>query len=325
MDRQLLSVLVEPRTHYTLTLKNESQYGSSIESGTLESPSGAIYPIVNGIPRFTGQVNYTTSFGLQWNRFAKTQLDSASGYGFSRQRFNAEVDWDRKWMKEKLILDAGCGSGRFSEIAAETDCRLVAVDMSNAIDAARKNLSSFTNVSFVQADVNNLPFRPGTFDAVYSIGVLQHTEDPCKSLRSLLEVLSIGGHFAVTIYGRKPWTKLYSKYLVRKLISGVDNEKLLRAIELSMPIAFPITDTLFRIPLVGKLFKFVIPVANYVDKTGTSRQFRYEEAVLDTFDMLSPKFDNPMTIDEVVEVFNEIKVQDFRIISSHPVNVTGVR
>ena len=42
-----------------------------------------VYHIVNSIPRFVPSDNYAEAFGLQWNTYKKTQLDSFTGYNFT--------------------------------------------------------------------------------------------------------------------------------------------------------------------------------------------------------------------------------------------------
>ena len=323
----MLNILVEPGSYLPLALEDALYDGDEIISGRLKSPSGSTYSITNGIPRFVETDNYTSSFGVQWNRFAGTQLDSRNGCRYSQARFSNEVNWGKDWVGGKLILDAGCGSGRFAEIALALGCRLVAIDMSSAIDAAKANIAGSANVTFVQASIYRLPFRPGTFDGLYSIGVIQHTPDPREALGSLLSVVRRDGRFAVTIYGRAAWTKLYSKYWVRSIISGLNlsNEKLLQAVEKAMPFAFKVTNILFRIPVAKKIFRFIIPVANYVEKDDMTEKQRYEEAVLDTFDMLSPKYDNPMTVSEIENVLKTNRIKEYRVLSKRPVNIVGVR
>ena len=149
MRPELLNILVDPKTKEPLVLKNAVYVKGEIEEGELFSLSGNRFSIRNGIPRFVHVNNYADSFGLQWNRFAKTQLDSVTGQGYSRKRFENEVRWDKSWAKDKWILDAGCGAGRFAEIASQLDCNLVALDMSSAIDAAKANLSGAQNIDFV--------------------------------------------------------------------------------------------------------------------------------------------------------------------------------
>ena len=323
MRSEFLDLLVEPGSHLPLVLENAVWTREDIVKGTLQSPSGNSYPIIDGIPWFVKAENYTASFGMQWKRFARTQLDSITGCSYSRSRFEAEVGWDKKWFNGKWVLDAGCGAGRFAEIAAELGCKLVAVDMSHAVDAAKLNLSRFQNIHFVHADIYNLPFRPGTFDGMYCIGVLQHTPNPFTALHHLLSMVALGGRFAITIYAKRPWTKLYSKYWVRTMVCGLSDEKLLGLIERIMPLAFPVTDMLFRIPTLGNLFRFLIPIANYVEKKDMTKKQRYEEAILDTFDMLSPRYDNPVSISRVIDILSKFKVYDYTILSRHPVNVVG--
>ena len=136
--------------------------------------------------------------------------------------------------------------------------------------------------------------RAFTFDACYCIGVIQYPPDPERALRFLPRVLKPGGRIAVTIYERKPWTGFHSKYLVRPLTKRMNKRLLLFSIKTLMPFLFPITEVLFRIPSVGKILAFIIPVANYVHVRDLSWRQRYWWAILDTFDMLSPRYDQPV-------------------------------
>jgi hypothetical protein len=57
-----------------------------IQKDLLISDNGREYQIVNSIPRFVFDKNYTAAFGLQWNYFRQTQLDSYSKFPLSEQR-----------------------------------------------------------------------------------------------------------------------------------------------------------------------------------------------------------------------------------------------
>lgn len=64
-----------------------------IESGLLTCRGcGAAYPIVGGIPRFVDAGNYTGSFGYQWTKFSRTQLDEHLGIPLSKERFTNELE-----------------------------------------------------------------------------------------------------------------------------------------------------------------------------------------------------------------------------------------
>jgi SAM-dependent methyltransferase len=325
MQEELLEVLAEPRTGASLRLKDAKTVGGRIEQGQLVSEaSGRSYPIVRGIPRFVETEGYTGSFGMQWNRFREVQIDTSTGHSDSQRRFDYETTWTENDLKGRWVLDGGCGAGRFAEVAAARGPRLVAMDFSSAIDAAAKTVERFSNVNLVQGNLLEPPFKPGAFDFVYSIGVVQHTPDPPAVLRNLVGVTRPGGRFSMSIYARRPWTKLNTKYLIRPLTRRLPQETLLRAIERVMPFVFPVTDRLFRMPVVGRLAKFTIPVATY-DRGDFDREQRYQEAVLDTFDMLSPRYDSPMTWQEVEAVFRKAGVRSWRFIEKVPIYVVGDR
>jgi 2-polyprenyl-3-methyl-5-hydroxy-6-metoxy-1,4-benzoquinol methylase/uncharacterized protein YbaR (Trm112 family) len=284
----------------------ESRESGEITSGNLIcGDCGSEFPVVNGIPRFVEANNYASSFGYQWNRFRKEQIDSHNGTTLSADRLWSETNWTKDELKGKWVLDVGCGAGRFMDAASESEGEIVGIDISNAIDAAKENLQGRSNIHFVQASIYNLPFQEGAFDYCYCIGVIQHTPDTAESLRSIARIVKPGGQIAVTIYPRKPWTKLFSKYWIRPLTKRLKKETLLKLIESVMPVAFPVTDILFRIPVLGKIFIFAIPVANYVEQRQLTRDQRYAWAILDTFDMLSPYYDQPMTEAEAATALNQ--------------------
>ena len=258
------------------------------------------FPVVGEIPRFVPKENYAESFGLQWNRFANTQIDSKVGTNRSEIRFREETLWDERDLSGKLVLDAGCGSGRFSEIALKLGASLIAVDYSSAVEASKQNLSAPDKL-IVQGDLAALPILDQTFDFIYCIGVLQHTSEPARIVKELLRCLKVGGEITLTFYENSSWHVLwYSKYLVRPLTKRLPKALLLNVIEKTSPIWFPLTSFLFSSP--GKLsrsFRFFIPVANYVEYTYANPKIARDEAILDTFDMLSPSYDKPIKKSEI--------------------------
>jgi ubiquinone/menaquinone biosynthesis C-methylase UbiE/uncharacterized protein YbaR (Trm112 family) len=289
-----------------------------VETGVLRCTGCAkTYPIRNGIPRFVEDDNYAASFGLQWNRFRAEQIDAINGFNLSAERFHAETGWPREWLSGKWILDAGCGAGRFTDVASGAGAEVVGVDISNAVDAAKATLKGRKNVHLVQASIYALPFRPGAFDGAYCIGVIQHTPDPLSALRALPRFVRAGGRLGFFIYERKRWTLLYSKYLVRPFTTRLSSPALLRLIRITMPVLFPLTEILFRVPVVGRLFAFMIPVSNYVGVNtrtngGLSMRERYRWAVMDTFDMLAPRYDQPLTFAEASAALTSAGVGEIR-------------
>lgn len=326
MHRDLVEILAEPGTGAPLELEIDEAKGDRVVTGTLISTATSRrFPIVRSIPRFVEGETYAETFGRQWNAFRRTQLDSSNGGHFSRDRFFDETEWTPDALRGRWVLDAGCGAGRFAEVAAQTGCRLVALDYSSAVEAASETLAEYPDANVVQGSVLEPPFRRQVFDYVYCIGVIQHTPAPQVAVDQLIQVLKEDGGFAMTIYARRPWTKLNAKYLLRPMTKRLPQDTLLSGIRTVMPVVYPVADRLFRVPGVGKLAQFAIPVAVYQDRQSLSPEDRYEESVLDTLDMLSPAHDHPMTPSEVEEVLQRKQVQTFRFKTRRPVNVIGVR
>ena len=326
MNKKLMEILACPECHGGLNpaftkINNENEID---EGGLMCGHCKREYPIVKGIPRFVESQNYASSFGYQWNKFTTEQLDSFNGTDCSKKRFYSETNWSKDWMDGKWILDAGCGAGRFLDIASQSKALIVGIDISNSVEGAHKNLKDRDNIFLVQASIYKLPFRDLAFDGLYSIGVIQHTPDPAKALVSLPRVLKKNGKIAVTIYEKKRWTMLCGKYLVRPLTKRMDKRTLLLMIRLLMPVLFPLTEVLFRIKFLNKLFVFVIPVANYVDNKQLTVRQRYDWAVLDTFDMLSPYYDQPQTQADVESSLRIAGIGQMRRMTENPgLNMIG--
>ena len=81
------------------------------------SQAGEKYEISNGIPRFVNNKSYTDNWGIQWNKFRKTQLDSYTKFPLSEDRLRRCLgDEIYSSLNEVIVLEAGCGAGRFTEI-----------------------------------------------------------------------------------------------------------------------------------------------------------------------------------------------------------------
>ena len=255
---------------------------------------GAHFPIVAGVPRFVGAENYAANFGFQWNRFRHTQLDSCSGVPVSRNRFYRETGWSESQLTGKLVLDAGCGAGRFAEVALAAGATVVAFDYSSAVGACRLNLPH-ADLHVVQADIYALPFAPASFDYVYSLGVIQHTPDVERAVKSLIAPLKAGGELVIDAYEKhwKGW--LHPRVWMRPFTTRMDSRRLFECVERAVPPLLKVSNWLRVIPIAGRPISRLVPVANYRGTLPLSESQLQEWAVLDTFDWLAPKYDQPQT------------------------------
>ena len=316
MKRSFAPLLRCPACQSAFDLTVDAGDDERVESGRLTcAKCGKSYPIVRSIPRFVSSDNYANSFGFQWNRFRRTQLDSHTGLPLSRDRLRFSTGWDPVELRNQTILDIGCGAGRFTEVAAGDAEQVIAVDYSDAVEACRENLRGASNVEVVQADIYRLPFPKRSFRFVYCLGVLQHTPDVQEAFRSLAEHVAEDGRLAVDVYPKLWRNVLWSKYWVRPLTKTMSRGRLFSLVEAMVRYLLPISLVVGRIPVVGRRLRYAIPVANHEpDFPLTPEQVR-EWAVLNTFDMLAPAHDHPQSAKTLTRWFSEAgfrKVEVFR-------------
>src|SRR5437868_14444922 len=159
---------------------------------------GRKYPEINGVIRFVDAQEYAGSFGFQWHVHARTQLDTAES-NRSEQSFRQRTGFRPEDLAGKLVLDVGCGMGRFAEVATRWGAHIVGIDLSLAAEVAAQNLNDRSAYIF-QADVFNLPFAPESFDYIYSIGVLHHTPNCEEAFKTLPALLKPGVRSAIWLY-----------------------------------------------------------------------------------------------------------------------------
>lgn len=88
------------------------------------------------------------------------------------------------------VADLGCGTGNAAELLAPIVRKVLAVDQSQPmLDAARKRLSSLSNISFHQGSLESLPLADASVDCCVSILVLHHVPDPLNAIREMRRVL----------------------------------------------------------------------------------------------------------------------------------------
>ena len=142
-------------------------------------------------------------FGYEWMEYKRFGWDDPKyDIGHEEDVFKQKSLFKPSEINRSLVLDAGCGNGRYSYWAAKHGAQVVGVDLSEAVDVAFENLRHLQNAAIVQADVFRLPFRSGAFDSVFSIGVLMHTGNPLKAFSSLTRCLIQGGNLTAHVYGK---------------------------------------------------------------------------------------------------------------------------
>jgi SAM-dependent methyltransferase len=252
---------------------------------------GAKYAIKQGIPRFVEPENYAASFGYQWNRHARTQLDSFTGRTVSRDRLFGVTGWAED-LKGQRILEAGSGAGRFTEVLAATGGEIHSFDYSLAVDANSTNNSGKENVHLFQGNIFSMPFVPGGFDKVMCLGVIQHTPDPARAFNCLAAQVKPGGELAIDVYASRLSAWLHWRWLLRPITRRMDKQRLYRIVSTVTPALLPVAVFLRR--LAGRYGARLVPVVEFSD-LDLPPELHVQWAILDTFDWYSPAFDFPQS------------------------------
>jgi len=204
MKPSFLNVLCDPFTRENLRIQDALYEDGDIISGKLVSPSN-VFSIHNGIPRFVSNQGYSDNFGYQWNRWARVQFDDQNigrpMEGHTTCMFEDITGFTSEELCGRIVLDIGCGPGRFTDVVANMGASVIALDYSSAIDAAKANFQSKdVDILFLQADALCLPLKDNSVDFSFSIGVLHHTPSPSSGVLEACRVTRAGGKFAVRVY-----------------------------------------------------------------------------------------------------------------------------
>ena len=316
MRTKLLDILACPSCQQDapLALDTVEARGGEVITGELRcSVCKARFPITRGVPRFVpDEGDYCKNFGYQWQRWKDLQIDRLGGHHMSERRFFAESPWDKAWLKGKLILDAGCGAGRFTDIAAQYGAQVVACDISAAIDACRETTAIYgEQVHHVQASLYDLPLRKGIFDGVFCYGVIQHTPDPKKTMETLPGFVKPGGHVAYDFYEKTIWEKLaVIKFGLRRFTPDLPTETNLRLAQTLTAAFFPVGATMARLP-VTRYFVNFLPIAVVRDKELSLKQ-EYLWSLLDTFDCYGPKYEIRQHYRDVMQLLEGMRLEDIK-------------
>ncbi len=115
-------------------------------------------------------------------------------------------------LRDKNVLDVGCGSGHDAKHFSNLGARVSGIDISaRSIEMARASV----NGTFLVADMHTLPFADSTFDVVTSWYALQAATDTQRVLDEMFRVAKPGG------------TIVYlAKHPIRSMLEGYVNDGL---------------------------------------------------------------------------------------------------
>ena len=320
-------------------------YLHEIQSGSITCKNGHLFPILDCIPRMLPDAfNGLDSF-IEDNRhllpmeliekrrrerdlggFSDMQKSTKESFAYQWLRYDVESEEEDReiflhdsqlsegMLQGKIILDAGCGMGRYTRVAGRMGEETIGVDLSESVGKAYEKTRDNPHVHIMQADLLKLPFRKRQFDIIYSLGVLHHTPDPRAAFLNLSRCLKEEGTITIWVYGtagqfsdfktnplredragylRKGWAKRIH-WLVVFVRENVFRALRLLTTRLYLPLLY-----LFCYPLaaLGK-----IPLLRFLT---ASVHANWRVRLQENFDWFSPRYQSHHSKEEVLKWFRE--------------------
>jgi 2-polyprenyl-3-methyl-5-hydroxy-6-metoxy-1,4-benzoquinol methylase/uncharacterized protein YbaR (Trm112 family) len=298
-----------PECRSRLDVQGDGEHVGEILQGQLGCANGHSFPVIGGIPRFVGSEQYAENFGFEWNVHRKTQLDTATDRE-SEESFRLKTGFQPEDLAGKVVLDVGCGMGRFSDVASRWGATVVGVDLSTAVNAAYENLGARENVHIAQADVFHLPFDGPTFDFIFSIGVLHHTPNTKDAFDRLPQLLKPGGKIAIWVYSSYNVATYRASDVLRRVTTRMPKRLLYSLSHVAVPLHHA-----RRVPGLRFVPKMLVPVSGHPIA---------EWRILDTYDWYSPRYQWKHTYEEVFDWFEDHGLVNLRVLDV-PIAMQGQR
>lgn len=314
MKETLLNLLACPICGGDLFVAHEARHeGREIIEGVLNCRKSLHeYRIECGVPRFVNlnkialdKVETAETFGWQWKNFK--QKDSK----YAEQFLGWITPVKPEFFKDKIILDAGCGNGRHTKLAAKWGAKeVVGIDISSAVEPAFQATRKLPNAHIVQADIFKLPFKK-IFDYAFSVGVLHHAADPKEAFRTIAGKVKKGGALSIWVYGAEnnEWISRYINPIRKGFTSKMNHPALYQISKLPTLGVFLASKFIYKptdkTALGKKLFYH-----EYLSHLGA---FGWREQHSIVFDHLAAPTALYISREEFESWWREIKVQDVKI------------
>jgi len=312
-----------------LDLRVEATEGAHVMSGSLACEGcGASYPVTRGVPRLNRQIapliGVAQAFSYEWKLHHRGALETGTLYGWT-----AEQDWrmlcraldvSDDELVGQVVLDAGCGSARFTQQLGEHGvAAAIGVDIMEAVDDAFLACRDLAHVHIVQANIGALPFRSQTFDYIWCRGVLHHTPDPAAGHRALSGLVKPGGTLYVWVYARRFNPFRFVKDVLDAI--GVTRLPLPALFAICKAIAYP---SLVALTLYRAVRALPGLRASGARQQRTVRARGLREVQLTWFDALAPQFDSRHTEAEVIGWFQRTGFERIVALDEPKIGVRGV-
>ncbi len=247
------------------------------------------------------------SFAYEWKNIYQENTYEKNNFYHFLSPFIKEAD-----LKNKVTVDIGCGSGRFTKWAARAGTMVsFGTDLGDSVEVAYQMTKELRNVAIVQADIYSMPFNK-TIDIAYSIGVLHHLPQPKQGFLSLIKVLKAKGKMLIWVYSRRHNNRALYLYEPMRVVCRL--------------IPKPVLFKLCYIPAVivhsWNIFCKVFKLKNM--PFGYYENFSFNMKLNDSFDVLATPKSNYYYSEEIERWFGDCKLKKIKSFEHPEAGITCV-
>ena len=156
--------------------------------------------------------------------------DARTYLPWTERPFDALIDFQA--LKGKDVLEIGVGNGSHAQLLAGAARSFTGIDLTEyAVKSTAERLRLLgVPARIVRMDAESLDFPDGSFDFVWSWGVIHHSSDTARVLGQIHRVLRPGGKVTLMVYHRSWWNYYVICGLVHGLVRGELRRKSMHAI-----------------------------------------------------------------------------------------------
>jgi len=208
MKKEILDILCCPNCKHDLRLFKKEEVNNEVIDGILKcADCQKSFEIIKSVPRMIVDLEdrrkLADGWGFEWEKKAEGKFEIDTLYGETEEgelnNFFDLLGITPDDLRDKVILDAGCGCGRLTKALGEFGTEVLGIDIASSIEHIYEYCKLNKNVHIIQADVLDLPFKNAAFDYVWSKLTVCYVRNPEQAFKNLSDLLKPSGKLFVSV------------------------------------------------------------------------------------------------------------------------------
>jgi len=296
---------INPKTGNRLVVRNSGKELKLFDELTHDE----VAHVKDNIPRFVYQKdNYAETFGWQWKKWRDAQSESRGSSVKQKDLIMSRTHFSEYPIENRTILECGMGGGDDTEVLLTLPfSEIHSFDLSTSVERAKESLKD-SRLVISQSSIYEIPYPDNAFDFVFCHRVIMHTPDPERALRCMCKKTKPDGILFIHSYKKSPERMKEWRYKYRFISTRVPSVFIYFYVRFFGTIMHNLVDYFYKQGGSWQEFAYkyipfyrVLPSGSY----DVPQPELIELEKLITFDALHPKYDLPMTTEDLTRILRE--------------------